>query len=101
MARACPEDLHRALRGTFHPIGARDRSHEPEGHHRGSAHSEGCHRQEAAKRIGPMSVGPWLSAIRAAAAPIGGFPLLAVLVHVADEHPAAYAGVGSQASRPE
>src|SRR5215207_5883324 len=35
--------------------------------HRGSAHSEGRNRQEAAKRIGPMGVGPWLSAIRAAA----------------------------------
>ena len=33
-----------------------------------------------------------LSAFRAAAAPVGGFPLLAVLVYVADKHPAVYAG---------
>jgi hypothetical protein len=33
-----------------------------------------------------------LSAIRAAAAWVGGFPLLAVFVYVADEHPAVYAG---------
>src|SRR5215210_2696512 len=40
-------------------------------------------------------IGAGLSAIRATAAPIGGFPLLAVLVHVADEYPAVYAGVGA------
>src|SRR5215203_6554852 len=34
----------------------------------------------------------WAS--RAAAASVGGFPLLAVLVYVADEHPAAVAGAG-------
>ena len=33
-----------------------------------------------------------LSAIRAAAAPVGSFSLLAVLVYVADEHPAFEAG---------
>ena len=33
-----------------------------------------------------------LSAIRAAAAGVGGFSLLAVLVYVADEHPALVAG---------
>jgi hypothetical protein len=33
-----------------------------------------------------------LSAIRAAATPVGGFPLLAELVYVANEHPALYAG---------
>src|SRR5215210_9136952 len=32
-------------------------------------------------------IGAGLSAIRATAAPIGGFPLFTVLVHVADEHP--------------
>jgi hypothetical protein len=36
-----------------------------------------------------------LSAIRAAAAPVGGFPLFAVLVYVADEHPAFKAGAGA------
>ena len=36
-----------------------------------------------------------LSAIGAAAAAVGCFPLLAVLVHVTDEHPAAHAGVGA------
>jgi hypothetical protein len=35
---------------------------------------------------------------RAAAAPVGGFPLLAVLVYVADEYPAAYAGVAAVAA---
>jgi len=29
------------------------------------------------------------------AAAIGGFPLLAVLVYVADEHPTSYAGAGT------
>ncbi len=33
-----------------------------------------------------------LSAIRAAATAVGGFPLLALLVYIADEHPAIYAG---------
>jgi len=33
-----------------------------------------------------------LSAIRATAATVGGFPLLAVLIYVADEHPPVYAG---------
>ena len=44
----------------------------------------------------PLSYGLELSAIRAAAAGIGRFSLLAVLVYVADEHPAAYARVGAQ-----
>jgi hypothetical protein len=39
--------------------------------------------------------GPVLSAIRAAAAAVGRFPLFAVLVHIADEHPAVYADVGA------
>jgi hypothetical protein len=34
-----------------------------------------------------------LSAIRASATAEGGFSLLAVLVYVADEHPAAHAGL--------
>src|SRR5918993_5652361 len=41
----------------------------------------------------------WVSAptkaIRAAVASVGGFPLLAVLVYVAYEHPAIYAGAGT------
>ncbi|HEY6712868.1 MAG TPA: hypothetical protein VI055_11420 [Rubrobacter sp.] len=36
----------------------------------------------------------WAS--RTTAAPVGRFPLLAVLVYVADEHPADYARVGAQ-----
>jgi hypothetical protein len=40
-----------------------------------------------------------LSAFRAAAAPVGGFSLLAVLVYVADEYPAAHASVGRRRSR--
>jgi hypothetical protein len=36
-----------------------------------------------------------LSAIRAATARVGGFPLLAILVYVADEYPAANACVGA------
>jgi hypothetical protein len=36
-------------------------------------------------------VGVWLSVIRAMAAPVGGFSLLAMLVYVADKHPAVYA----------
>jgi hypothetical protein len=39
-----------------------------------------------------------LSAIGATAAPVGGFSLLAVLVYVADEHSAIYAGVGALAA---
>jgi hypothetical protein len=38
-----------------------------------------------------------LSAIRAAAAAVGGFSHLAVLINVADEYLAAHAGVGAQA----
>ena len=38
-----------------------------------------------------------LSAIRATAAQVGGFPLFTILVYVADEDPPAYAGVGTQA----
>jgi hypothetical protein len=41
----------------------------------------------------PCDTGAGLSPIRAAPAAVGGFSLLAVLVHVADEHPAAHAGV--------
>jgi hypothetical protein len=33
----------------------------------------------------------------AAAARVGSFPLLAVLIYVADEHPAVYARAGAQA----
>ena len=44
----------------------------------------------------PHSYGPGLSAIRAAAAGVGGFSLLVVLVYVADEYLAAYACVGAQ-----
>src|SRR5215210_524289 len=40
---------------------------------------------------------PQLSAIGAAAAAVGCFPLLAVLVYVADEYPAAHADVGALA----
>ena len=36
-----------------------------------------------------------LSASCAAAAPVGGFSLIVVLVYVADEHPAIYAGAGT------
>ena len=43
-----------------------------------------------------MGIGPGLPAIRAAAAAVGGFPLLAVIVYVADEHPAAVARAGAQ-----
>ena len=43
--------------------------------------------------------GAGLSAIRAAAAAVGGFPLLAVLVYVADEDPAFEAGMGRRRSR--
>src|SRR5215213_11029710 len=39
--------------------------------------------------------GAGLSAIRAAAAPVRGFSLLAVLVYVSDEHPAVYTGAGT------
>jgi hypothetical protein len=35
--------------------------------------------------------------MRATAATVGGFPLLAVFVYVADENPAVYAGMGAQA----
>ena len=35
------------------------------------------------------------SFFRATTAGVGGFPLLAVLVYVADEDPAAYAGAGT------
>jgi hypothetical protein len=40
----------------------------------------------------PHSYGPELSAIRATTAGVGGFPLLAVLVYVADEYPTFDAG---------
>ena len=40
-------------------------------------------------------IGVGLSAIRAATARVGGFPLLTVLVYVADEYPAVYAGAGA------
>jgi hypothetical protein len=40
----------------------------------------------------PHSYGLGPSAFRAAATPIGGFSLLAVLAYVADEDPAIYAG---------
>jgi len=47
----------------------------------------------------PHSYGQGLSAsfASAAAAGVGGFSLLAVLVYVADEYPAIYAGVGTHA----
>ena len=45
--------------------------------------------------VAAWAIGVGLSAIRAAAAGVGGFPLLAKLVYVADEHPAAYAGTGT------
>ena len=35
-----------------------------------------------------------LLSVRAAATAVGGFPLLAVLIYIANEHPAAYAGTG-------
>jgi hypothetical protein len=38
-----------------------------------------------------------MGAIGAAVASVGRFPLLAVFVDVADEHPAVYAGVGARA----
>jgi hypothetical protein len=40
-------------------------------------------------------IGVELSAIRAAAAAVGGFSLLAMLVYVADEHPAFETGAGA------
>src|SRR5829696_1172957 len=40
---------------------------------------------------------PPTRAISAASASVGGFPLLVVFVDVADEHPAAHAGVRAQA----
>jgi hypothetical protein len=43
----------------------------------------------------PPPIGLGLSAIRAAAAAVGGFPLFAVLVLVGNEDPALYAGVGA------
>jgi hypothetical protein len=46
----------------------------------------------------PHFYGLGLSAIRAASAAVGGFPLLAVLVYVADEHPAVYAGMAAVAA---
>jgi hypothetical protein len=48
------------------------------GHHQGNS--------------GPCRLSTALAAIRAAAARVGGFSLLAVLVYVADEHPAIEAG---------
>jgi hypothetical protein len=45
----------------------------------------------------PHSYGRGLSEIRAAAAGVGGFSLLAVLVYVTDEYPTTHAGVGAQA----
>jgi hypothetical protein len=45
----------------------------------------------------PHPYGVGLSAIRAAAAPVGGFPLLALLVYVANEYPTIYARVGAPA----
>jgi hypothetical protein len=42
--------------------------------------------------VAAWAIGVGLSAIRAATAPVGGFPLLAVLVYVANEHPAFEAG---------
>jgi hypothetical protein len=44
---------------------------------------------------GPCPLSTALAAIRAAAAWVGGFPLLAVLVYVADEYPAFDAGTGT------
>ena len=44
----------------------------------------------------PNGVGPRLLAIRAAKAPVGDFPFLAVLIDVADEHPAAVARARAQ-----
>ena len=43
--------------------------------------------------VAAWAIGAELSVIRAEAAAIRDFPLFAVLVHVADEHPAVYAGV--------
>jgi hypothetical protein len=40
-------------------------------------------------------IGAGLSVIRATAATVGGFPLFAVLVYVADEYPALQAGMGA------
>jgi hypothetical protein len=42
-------------------------------------------------------VGLSASFFGAAAARVGSFPLLAVLIYVADEHPAIYARAGTQA----
>jgi hypothetical protein len=49
--------------------------------------------------VAAWAIGVGLSAIRAAAARVGGFSLLAVFVYVADEHPAAYASVRRRRSR--
>jgi hypothetical protein len=43
---------------------------------------------EASLVLAAWAIGAGLSAIRAAAAQVGGFSLLAVLVSVADEYPA-------------
>jgi hypothetical protein len=47
--------------------------------------------------VAAKAIGVELSAIRAPAATVGGFSLLAVLVYVADEDPAFEASVGAQA----
>src|SRR5215208_4197368 len=44
---------------------------------------------------GPCYRSTALAAIRAAAAPVGGFPLLAIVVYVANKHPTIYAGAGT------
>ena len=45
--------------------------------------------------VGALAIGVGLSAICAAVATVGGFPLLAVLVYVADKHPAFEATAGT------
>jgi len=45
--------------------------------------------------VAAWAIGVRLSAICAAAASVGGFPLLAVLVYVADEYPAFEATAGA------
>jgi len=70
----------------------------------------GCAARSLAPSFGPMvapslvvsawAIGAGLSVIRATAATVRGFSLCAVLVYVADEYPAVYAGVGALAGVP-
>src|SRR5918993_4433556 len=54
--------------------------------------SESCHVRKVARLLAQALIREGLSAICATAATVGGFPLLAVLIYVADEYPAFEAG---------